>query len=273
MLVFIVNFLSYLENIRSVSVIGAGNVGWHLAKALHHSGVRIIHVISRTGEHAVNLANQVSSIPLTRIEDVSMEPDAYLLTVKDDALREVAANLAGKEAIVVHTSASTGTDVFNRTTEHFGVFYPLQTFTRGIEMEYDRIPFLIEGSSPKVKERLKDLAKRISGIVHEADSETRLKVHVAAVFACNFNNHLAAVAAELLNDSGLNIELIRPLMQETCRKLSMMDPRTAQTGPAARDDRETMRKHLEALESMPVEQELYKLLSKNILRYRNNRNE
>lgn len=244
-----------------------------MAMALYQCGIKIIHVISRTGEHAARLARQVSSIPLTRIEDVTHEPDIYLLSVKDDALLEVAANLAGKEAIVAHTSGSTGTEIFNKNIDHFGVFYPLQTFTLGNEMEYNMIPFLIEGSSPEVTERLKDLANRISGIVHIVDSETRLKVHVAAVFACNFNNHLAAIAGNLLKGSGLNLELVLPLMQETYRKLSMMDPQATQTGPAARDDRETMGKHLEALEGMPFEQELYNLLSNSILRYRNNRNE
>ncbi len=255
------------KKINTVSVVGAGNVGWHLARALYQCGVRIINVYSRTREHAANLAAEVAAVPVTRLEDFNIEPDMYLISIPDDALLEVTASFAGKKAILAHTSGSISIEIFNMGIRNFGVFYPLQTFTLGNEMEYSGIPFLIEGSSPEVTSLLRQLADKLSGVVHETDSETRLKVHIAAVFACNFSNHLAVIADHLLSETGLGFDLIRPLISETYRKMIVMGPLPAQTGPALRNDIITINNHLKELKRFPFEQQLYKLLSDNISRY------
>ncbi len=261
------------NEIQSVTVVGAGNVGWHMARALYQAGITINYVVSRTKRHAEELAGVVSAVPLTSVAGIKHAPDMFLLCVNDDILGQVVKEFAGFDVLVVHTSGSTDNEIFQNWKGEFGVFYPLQTFSRMNEMKYSNIPFFVEGSSTEVVDQLKRLAELISGVVYEADSERRRMLHVAAVFACNFSNHLAAIADKLLTANDLNLELLLPLLEETNRKLNRMDPVSAQTGPAVRNDRKIIEKHLRVLQEMPEEQELYRLLTENIIRYRNKKNE
>ncbi len=261
------------REIKSVTVIGAGNVGWHMAKAFYQTGINVLDVVSGTQLHAEELAKIVSAIPRNEIDSIEREPDLFLLCVKDDLLNEIIGKFSVTKAIVAHTSGSTGTVIFQNRVRNYGVFYPLQTFTRGNEMTYHTIPFLVEGASVQTAQQLKGLADRISGIVYEADSEARRKMHIAAVFACNFSNHLAAIANDLLLETGLRFELLNPLMEETIQKLITMDPASAQTGPAVRNDNNTIEKHMITLEGRPEEQQLYGLLTESIKRYRKKQNE
>lgn len=261
------------EAIHRVTIVGTGNIAWHMARALRQAGIVIPHIISRSQERAAVLAADVSAIPLDDPAKVQEQPDCYLLCVSDDVLPVVQATYAGKGPLVAHTSGSTGLDVLTAIGNEAGVFYPLQTFTKWVDMEYGRIPFLVEGSDEKAAARIKALAGKISEEVQMATSPQRMKIHVAAVFACNFSNHLSAIADRLMQESGLDFDLLRPLVEETTRKLQHMSPVEAQTGPAIRNDLVTIGKHLESLGHKPEEQELYRLLSDNILRYRNITNE
>ena len=261
------------KEIQSVTIIGAGNVGWHMARAFHQTGIDVLDVVSGTQQHAEELAKMVSGIPRTEIDEIERLPDLFLVCVNDDLLQEIIDKFSGTETLVAHTSGSTGIEIFQNRVKNYGVFYPLQTFTRGNEMAYDSIPFLVEGASPLIVQQFKVLANRISGIVYEANSGARCKMHIAAVFACNFNNHLAAIAKDLLTEAGLKFELLRPLIEETIRKLLTMDPASAQTGPAVRNDMKTIDKHINTLKGRPEEQQLYHLLTDNIIRYRNMQNE
>lgn len=256
------------EEIRKAAIVGTGNIAWHLVRALSHSGIEITYVISRSMKRAKALAEYVSAIPLDDPGKVVDHPDLYLLCVSDDALPMVQATYAGKGPLVVHTSGSTGIDVLDQAGNETGVLYPLQTFSKGIEMTYDHIPFLVEGSDKYTTVRLKHLAERISQQVECIDSQQRRKIHVAAVFACNFSNHLSVIADKLLREAGLDFDLLRPLVEQTLSKLMTIAPLEAQTGPALRNDQATIEKHLDALGNNPEEQELYRLLSDNILRYR-----
>lgn len=256
------------EEIKKVAVVGTGNIAWHLVRALSHSGIEITYVISRSMNRAEALAEYVSAIPLDDPGKVVDQPDLYLLCVSDDALPMVQATYAGKGSLVVHTSGSNGIDVLDQAGNETGVLYPLQTFSKGVEMTYDHIPFLVEGSDKYTTFRLKHLAERISQQVECIDSQQRRTIHVAAVFACNFNNHLSVIADKLLREAGLDFDLLRPLVEQTLSKLMTITPLEAQTGPALRNDQATIEKHLDALGNNPEEQELYRLLSNNILRYR-----
>jgi predicted short-subunit dehydrogenase-like oxidoreductase (DUF2520 family) len=135
-------------------------------------------------------------------------------------------------------------------------------------MSYSDIPFLIEASSEIVEAKLSNLAKKISGVCVPVNSDQRKKIHIAAVFACNFNNHLMAIADRLLKEESLDINLLKPLIKETINKLESVNPQLAQTGPAVREDHQIIEKHLKELQNKPYEQKLYKLLSDNILRYK-----
>ena len=159
-------------------------------------------------------------------------------------------------------------EILERTHKNCGVFYPLQTFTKGVALNYTEIPFFIEGSSEAVTARLKQLAGHISEKVYDAGSDKRRRLHLASVFACNFVNHLYARAWEILEDAGLPPEALTPLIEETAAKTRRTDPRHGQTGPAARGDFNVIEKHIAMLADRPESQTEYRLLSQGILNRR-----
>lgn len=260
-------------NVSTISVIGTGNVGWHLATAFYRAGITIRHVVSRSEEHAKELAEQVGAAPVTDLSVIKDHPELCLVCVSDDAISSVAETFRDSGVGLVHTSGSTGISVLTEVCQQAGVLYPLQTFTKGKDMEYAQVPFLIEATDTTFLKKLKTLAELLSEKVFEIDSEARRKIHIAAIFACNFSNHLVSIAADLMNENDFDYELLVPLITETMEKLQKMNPVAAQTGPAVRNDRAIIDRHLESLNNRPRERELYKLLSENILRYRNKHNE
>lgn len=256
-----------IKEITSVSIVGAGNVGWHLSTAFHQAGIQVKNIISRNLPNAEALARSAGAEAVSLDADIKDHPDLYIISVADEAIAIVAEKFSRSPAVVAHTAGSTGLDVLLAHTDHCGVFYPLQTFTAGNKLEYDQVPFLVEGSTRKVSGLLLQLAGKISSKVRELNSQGRLKVHLAAVFACNFSTHMSAVADRLMKENGMDISLLEPLIKQTCEKLTTMDPNTAQTGPARRGDISTIGKHLEALQKKPQEKEIYELVSRNIARY------
>jgi len=262
-----------MSEIKSVSIIGTGNVGWHFAIAFHQAGIEIRHIISREKERAEEICRQVNAVPVSDIDRIREHPDLYLLCVSDDAIAHVSAAFQGKGVRIVHTSGSTGMDVLSEVSGETGVLYPLQTFSRGVDMDYSQVPFLIEGSSGEMKDIIRVIARLLSDKIFDVDSEHRMMVHMAAVFACNFSNHMAVIAADLMKGSGLEFDLLMPLIRQTTGKLEKMDPSAAQTGPAVRNDQQILGRHLKTLEDRPREQEIYRMISENILRYRKDQNE
>ena len=254
--------------INSVAIVGAGNVGQHLARALAIAGIEVRFVVSRTPKSARELAAETGAKVVNGISGMHPLPDIVILSVSDDILPVIASEYKNEGTVICHTSGSTGLEVFEDKYDNFGVFYPLQTFSKSRELDYSSIPFFIEAGNQEVEEKLISLADRISGKWERADSEARKVIHLAAVFACNFSNHLAVIAKELLEQNEMNMELLIPLLKETYLKIEEMDPLHAQTGPAVRGDQRIMNEHLELLSEKPKEQILYKLLSENIIRYR-----
>lgn len=252
------------DEIRSISLIGAGKVGWHLAIAFKQAGFKIMHIISRDLKKAESLSVLVDSEALTSLDQLAEEPDLFLVCTQDSEIDALAGSLSSSNAIVAHTSGGIGMEVFNAKANKYGVFYPLQTFSLGDVIDYKAIPFLLEGSDPATVSALAGLAEKISGKIQIADSRTRLQVHLAAVFACNFSNHMTAIAEQLLDDLDLDIELIKPLMAQTMKKLDTMSAEDAQTGPAIRGDASTMKRHMDLLKSDPDLQEIYQKISQNI---------
>ncbi len=252
------------EEIKSISIIGVGNVGWHLSQALHEAGYEIKHIVSRSQEKLESLVQKLCTIHLTSIDQVQEEPDLYLICVQDVYIPEISASLSSSQSIVVHTSGGSDLKVFSAKQDKYGVFYPLQTFTKGNNMDWSEIPFLLEADNQSTLNKLKVVANRISGKYNFADSSARLKVHIAAVFACNFSNHMATIADSLLKKEGLDFKIVYPLLKETIKKLDRMSPDEAQTGPAIRNDAVTMERHMELLKEFPEWQEIYRLISKSI---------
>lgn len=255
-----------------VVFIGAGNLATNLAKGLYHKGFRILQVYSRTEESARALAQQVEADFTTSLEEVNPSARLYIVALKDSAFAELLlAIVAGKpeDALMVHTAGSLPMSVWEGHVNNYGVFYPMQTFSKQREVEFDEVPFFIEASAPVHAELLKAVAGTLSQRVYEADSEQRKSLHLAAVFTCNFTNHMYALAAKLLEKYGLPFDVMLPLIDETARKVHELTPQEAQTGPAIRYDENVIGNHLDMLTCEPDMQKLYELISRSI--YKNNK--
>ena len=246
-----------------VVFIGAGNLATNLAKALYYKGFRIVQVYSRTEESARALAEKVEADYTTDLQEISKDAKLYIVSLKDAAFVELLPQITeGKQkSLLVHTAGSIPMSVWEGHAERYGVFYPMQTFSK---VDFQEVPFFIEAKRAEDTELLKAIASTLSEKVYEADSEQRKSLHLAAVFICNFTNHMYALAADLLEKYNLPFEVMLPLIDETARKVHELAPRDAQTGPAVRYDENVMSNHLAMLVDSPALQEIYKLMSKSI---------
>lgn len=204
-----------------VVFLGAGNLATNLAKALYRKGFRIMQVYSRTEESARTLANEVEAEYITDLKGVSNEARLYIISLKDAAFVELLPQITdGKQhALLVHTAGSIPMNIWEGHAERYGVFYPMQTFSKQREVDFREVPFFIEAKRPEDAELLKAVAGTLSDKVYEADSEQRRSLHLAAVFTCNFTNHMYALAAELLEKYHLPFDVMLPLIDETARKV------------------------------------------------------
>ncbi|MDE6449649.1 MAG: DUF2520 domain-containing protein [Muribaculaceae bacterium] len=230
-----------------ICIIGSGNVATHLAKALDKDN-NIVQIYSHTYEHAWQLGKSMGhpEIATDRLDKITDNADIYIVSVKDDSIATVLADTPDK-GIWVHTSGSIPMEVFNGHKTQYGVFYPLQTFSKHVDINMSRVPFFIEGNAPETYHTLETLARNISDVVEPADSKRRKALHIAAVFACNFVNYMWTEADELLRNEGLNINYLRPLLEETLGKIGSVSPADAQTGPARRGDTKIISEHLSQL--------------------------
>lgn len=242
--------------------IGSGNVATHMAVAMKASGNEILQVYSRTLDNANLLAGRVDAEPVDDIRNICCFADLYLFSVKDDALPEIIALMPPTEGVWVHTAGSIPISVLSPQKEK-GVIYPLQTFSRNREVNFQDIPLFIEGSSDETVALLKELAESISGEVYLLSGDKRRMLHLAAVFACNFANHMYTLASEVVEEEEIPFHLLHPLITETAAKATVIHPKTAQTGPAVRFDEKVIQNHLELLNNS-MKKEIYSLLSKSI---------
>ncbi|MCP4312023.1 MAG: DUF2520 domain-containing protein [Bacteroidetes bacterium] len=244
-------------------IIGAGNVAFHISRHLYLAGHQIACVWSRTLESALRVAAVSGSVAVSSPDEVPVDADFYLLAVSDSAIADVAARFRRGHGIWIHTAGAVPMDVLGGDGE-YGVFYPLQTLSTQRQVSMDDTPLMVEGSSQGVLEEIRALASSISGRVVDIDSAGRLRVHLAAVFANNFSNHMATIAFRLLAEYEDDFSLLEPILRETFLKMTDTGPAGAQTGPALRGDMETMKKHLELLKGHPEWEKLYTFVSRDI---------
>ena len=247
----------------NIVCIGAGNLATQLVKALHAKGYIIRQVMNRTPESARTLAETVGSQWTTSPEEIK-KADIYLYAVSDAILPEMIHRNPRKEGLHVHTAGSMPLTLFDGEKKRAGVFYPLQTFSKQKVVDFTEIPLFIEANNNTDSQLLRQIAETLSRKVFNADSQQRQQLHLAAVFACNFTNHLFAIAEQLLKDANLPFEVLRPLIEETIEKTTTLSPPEAQTGPAIRNDLNVMQKHIEQLAAHPQWQEIYRMISKSI---------
>lgn len=253
----------------SIVFIGAGNLATNLAKALYQKGFRIVQIYSRTEESATALAQAVEAESTTDLSTVVEDAQLYIVSLKDAPFVQLLPEIvAGKrKGLWVHTAGSIPMNVWEGQVERYGVFYPMQTFSKQREVDFRDIPIFVESHLAEDTHFLKEIAAALSERVYEATSEQRKSLHLAAVFTCNFTNHMYALAAELLRKYELPFEVMLPLIDETARKVHEVEPRAAQTGPAIRYDENVINGHLQMLADEPEMQELYRLISGSIHRF------
>jgi predicted short-subunit dehydrogenase-like oxidoreductase (DUF2520 family) len=248
-----------------IVLIGAGNVATRMGIALQAKGFTIAQVYSRTPASAETLGNKLQTKFTHRLQAIDTAADLYLFSLKDSALPEILKNFPSVNGLLVHTSGCLSLAIFNECKSgRQGVLYPLQTFGKLREISFDTLPFFIEANNPKDEDWLEMIASTLSRRVVRLSSDRRKQLHLAAVFACNFTNHLYALAAELLEKQNLPWDLLLPLIRETAAKVTELHPRKAQTGPAIRGDQNVMDSHLEMLKEDPDKQELYRTISRSI---------
>jgi predicted short-subunit dehydrogenase-like oxidoreductase (DUF2520 family) len=235
----------------NVSIVGAGNVAWHLAKAFEKADVAISEVYARDIHKALALTETLYSAVAVNSLDFSKSPSSvFFICISDDAIAAVSSQLTVPSgSVIVHTSGAKPLAVFEeKKNMHFGVFYPLQTFTKGVNLDFETIPILIEADTDKTYSVLYPIAKSLSKNVRRVTSRERLVYHVSAVFSCNFVNHLWALSKEILESENQDFELLKSLIVETTQKmLDANHPADLQTGPAVRNDVQTINSHLEFL--------------------------
>ena len=249
-----------------IALVGAGRVASCMGPRLKEAGHIITGVYSRTMGHAQELARVLNAPAFDRLEALP-EADVYLTVLSDDALAQLApAIVKGREnALFVHTAGSVPMNLWKDAgAQRYGVLYAMQTFSKGADIDWPEVPVFVEGCNPAELEIIRNMASELSGKVAELSSEGRRKLHVAAVFTCNFSNHMYTIAERLLASEGVPFSVMLPLVRETAHKVETMSPEDAQTGPAIRGDRRVIGEHLEQLKDYPEYAELYRLVSTDI---------
>ncbi|CCZ81674.1 Rossmann-like and DUF2520 domain-containing protein [Odoribacter laneus] len=250
---------------KKIVLIGAGNVAHHLAPALLRAGMNLCQIYSRTLESARELGRKTGITYTSDTFAVYPDGDIYIFCVSDDALLSVFKSLRiNEEALILHTSGSVPLDIFKPYRQNYGVLYPLQTFSKTRNLDFGEIPLCIEAPDKEVLKTIGQIADKLSSKVYEISSEKRKKLHLAAVLANNFTNHLYHMAGKLLEKEDLDFNLLRPLIFETAHKVMQMIPENAQTGPARRGDTNILNLHKSMLKDNRDIQTLYVLLSQSI---------
>lgn len=258
-----------------IVLIGAGRLATCLGKAVVEAGHRVVQVYSRTEASAAALASQLGAESVVDIEKVSDAAQLYIFSVTDTALCGLVARVCGRlrdvcceqemaEKLFLHTAGSMPLDVFCGHAPRYGVFYPMQTFSKEKAVDFRKIPCFIEGCDEDALQQINAFAASVSDSIYPLSTADRKYLHLAAVFACNFANHCYAVSAEILESHGIPFSVMLPLIDETAQKVHQLSPRKAQTGPAVRYDENVMNKHLALLEDDPLLKEIYERMSRGI---------
>jgi predicted short-subunit dehydrogenase-like oxidoreductase (DUF2520 family) len=247
-----------------IVILGSGNVAAVLGRKFKAAGHHIVQIYSRNASAASHLAYEWDTDSTNYISLISREAEVYLVAVNDEAIAGVVADLRLPGKVVAHTAASVPADILKSVTDHYGVFYPLQSLRKEMT-DLPEIPVYFDGHDAVAKSKLGALAMSISGgKATEGNDDSRLKLHVAAVVVSNFVNHLYVLAADYCRKEGIAFDQLYPLIAETANRIQELSPRDSQTGPALRHDAATIRKHLDLLRDHPQLRNIYVLLTESI---------
>lgn len=243
-----------------VAIIGSGNVAHHLISAfLQSAEIQIVQVFARERK---SLAQFADAFPIVDNLSELADADLYLIAVSDDAIGSISPQLSFHGRLVAHTSGSVSIDVLSAHNRR-GVFYPLQTFSKNKPVDFNTVPICLEATSADDYALLEKVAKIISDSVYKIDSKQRRALHVSAVFASNFTNHLYQIGSDICAEHQIPFDILKPLIRETAEKVMTLSPSQAQTGPAIRHDSTTIKAHIECL-SDENQKNIYTLLTQSI---------
>lgn len=249
---------------KEITFIGSGNLATHLAKALFQEGFVINQILSRTKKSAKILSDQLNTTYTysTELKDIK-KTDLIIISVNDDLIRDIACKLPNFP--IVHTSGSTSIDVFKNKFDAYGVLYPLQTFNKKIKINVSEVPFCVEANNKEFEDLLVSLSKNLSKSVHIIDSRKRKQLHISAIFACNFTNHMYSVAEKILHDEDIDFSILLPIIKQSINKIESGNIEGLQTGPAKRKDLKIIKDHLRELKNLRYNR-LYKIISDEIMK-------
>lgn len=255
-----------------VVIIGTGNAATVFGRLMKQKGHTITQVYGRDILKAEALAEQLEATPTADVPSLSKNADVYLIAVADKAVAAIAEQLDVNDHLVLHTTASLSIHVLKEVSKSYGVLYPLQSLRKQMSLDTP-IPMLVDGNTEQVKLEIEKFARGLSSTVIRAGDRERVKLHVAAVFACNFTNYMYLQSAGFCAKEGLDFSLLQPLIEETATRLREFDPSEVFTGPAVRGDLETINRHLSLLEAYPGMHAIYTSLTEKIMETVRNMNE
>ena len=242
-----------------IAIIGGGNVATHLVNAF--SKTKEVALVQMYARNITQIEHLKHKTPITNSLDLLVDADIYIIAVSDDAIANVSSKIDKKNSMVLHTSGSVTINTLKNNGRK-GVFYLLQSFSKDKNVNFDEIPFCLEAENKQDLVLLESLAKSIGKKIYHINSAQRKQLHVAAVFVNNFTNHMYKIGADICEKHQIPFEILHPLIQETSAKITELTPKNAQTGPAKRNDRKTIKNHLDLLTEK--QQEIYQLITKSI---------
>jgi predicted short-subunit dehydrogenase-like oxidoreductase (DUF2520 family) len=249
-----------------VTIIGTGNVATVLGKLMYANHYAIHQVYGRNIDSATALANQFNAQPVDNLTAVNNDADIYIIAVSDKSIENVCNQIDLHNKLVLHTAGSVSMNVLKIASNRYGVLYPIQSLRKEMDTSTP-IPFLVDGSDIDTRMAIEIFAKTLSNKVEIGDDDKRLKLHTAAVFACNFVNFMYLQSANFCEANDIDFSLMQALIEETATRLRKHHPKDVFTGPAVRKDIATIEKHLQQLSLNPTAKELYKQISEMIMHH------
>ena len=250
--------------IKTISFIGSGNVATQFAKAFHAEDISIVQILSKTFDLANELAIQVSAKAIAAIDNLDLSVDLIIIAVNDDFIEEIANSLNSK-GIVIHTSGTTDIDVLKICSNNIGVGWPIKSIKKEHSINFSNVSCCIESSNTETKKDLIDLFSKISNKVVHLNGKQREYLHMAAVITNNFSNYFYGIAEEITSENDIDFSILKGLINESTQQLDSFSPKEMQTGPAIRNDKKVIKKHLKLLENNPEYYNLYKFVSESII--------
>jgi predicted short-subunit dehydrogenase-like oxidoreductase (DUF2520 family) len=253
------------EHTDKLVLLGAGNLAWHLGPALQDAGFTILQVCSRTENSARLLGERLGVEWITDPAGIDEEAGILVFCISDNAIPDLMCRIELRtRPVLIHTAGSVSLDVFNGIAREYGVLYPLMTFTKDRTLDLQKVPFCIEGNSEYSLALVERMARGISEKIYQINSEERKILHLGGIIASNFSNHMYHLAADFLSARGMDFEILKPLIMETTSKIMEMEPATAQTGPASRNDTDVIQDHADLLKDLPELQKIYTFVTDSI---------